>query len=257
MLFRLGKQPAVPGAISWRYGDVFNRGKLIQPPLVFGHVNNRTVVDTLGNDKAGCCVWATQAHLLNTMQRGARASVTPFSEMSVLGDYAAQTGWRADDPSSDRGTSMSLAASYWRKTGIADAIGNRHKIDAYVEIQLRNINELMQATFDFDGIALGVQLPKSAYDQYTAGLPWTVAHSSPILGGHAVALLGRNANGDAVIATWDGLTAASMAWIAEYMDEAVGYFSLENLDARGVNPRGYDRTEIAARLSAISKGTSV
>lgn len=250
----LGKKEHVPGAISWRYRDIFDRKHLMKPPLVFGHIWNDTVIDMLGNDKAGCCVWSTQAHILQTMQRGlANDNVTQFSETSVLGDYSAATGFVRGDPKTDQGTNMADAASYWRKTGITDAHGRKHFIDAYVQVEFHDVDELMQACFDFGGLGLGVQLPKSADDQFDWGEPWTIVRNSPILGGHATELAGRNSDGDAVIATWNGITGADMRWIQEYADEAVAFFSLEYLDKRGLNPGGYDRTEIVKRLEALGR----
>ena len=250
MTYFLGKKPHVPGAVSWRYGDLFDRKKLQQPPLVFGHIWNGTEVPILGNHTCGDCVWATQAHLLQAMQRGVKRSESRFSDDSVIADYSAATGYVPGDDSTDHGTLMADAATYWRKTGIADANGKRNQITAYVDVRL-GIDELMQAAFDFGGIAIGVQLPASAMQQFTDGKPFTYDRRSKILGGHAIALVGRNSHGDAVLATWDGITAASMTWLEAYMDEAVAYINLDYLDARGVNPRGFDRTELEKRLAAL------
>ncbi len=248
----LGKTPHRPGAVSWRYRDIFNINRLLQPPAVFGHIWNHTNVPMLGNDQAGDCVWATQAHVLQTMQRGADKIETRFDASGVLGDYSAYTGYVVGKPDTDKGTNMADAAKYWRQTGIADAFGHRHKIDAYAAIRVTDTDELMQATFDFGGVALGVQLPQSAMDQWEKKEPWTHwGRKSEILGGHAVLLAGRNHNGDAIIVTWDGVTAASMQWLAEYADEALAFISLDYLDERGLNPRGYDRKELDKRLAAL------
>ena len=123
------------------------------------------------------------------------------------------------------------------------------------EREFHDVDELMQACFDFGGLGLGVQLPKSADDQFDWGERWTIVRNSPILGGHATELAGRNSDGDAVIATWNGITGADMRWIQEYADEAVAFFSLEYLDKRGLNPGGYDRTEIVKRLEALGRPT--
>lgn len=247
----LGKLDPVPGAISWRYSDIFNRKKLTPYPKVFGHIWNSTQIDMLGNNKAGDCVWATQAHVLNTMQRAwSEDRVTKFSEASVLGDYSAVTGFIAGKPETDQGTMMSDGAKFWRSTGIADAAGNRHRIDAFVELRIRSIDELLQATFDFDAVGLGVQLPESAMHQF-GKQPWSVVEGSPILGGHATTLCGLNSQGDAIIATWDGITAATPQWIQKYADEAVAFISLEMLDKKGLSSRGYDRTELLKRLQKL------
>lgn len=253
MRYHLGKLDPVPGAVSWAYSEIFDRTKLMQPPLVFGHVLNTTVIPILGNSKCGDCVWATMAHLQNNMQRGVGgdAAVTPFSEKSVIGDYSAETGYNGSKES-DKGTLMSDGASYWRKTGIADEAGRRHQVSAYVSMRIHDIGELYQAAFDFGGIALGVQLPQSAMDQFTNRQPWSRVANSPILGGHAIALVGRNSHGHAVIETWDGLTAATPEWLLDYADESLAFLNLSYLDARGINPRGYDRAQLEAKLAGLA-----
>lgn len=249
----LGKRPAVPGAVSWRYKDIFNRDQLMRPPLVFGHILETSKIPMLGNQKVGNCVWCTQAHLLQSMQRGLGKPETVFSDDSVISDYAAATGYMPGRPATDQGTLMGDGAKYWRKTGIIDAAGKRHQITAYVEIRLRDLDEIWQATHDFGGISLGVTLPQSAMDDFDAGRPWhNVKPNQKILGGHAVALVGRNSRGDGVLATWDNTVGVSPEWITRFMDEAVAFVSLEYLDEKGVNPRGYDRVELEKRLTALA-----
>lgn len=251
MAFKLGKLPAVP--VAWKYRDIFNPAKLTRPPLVFGHVWNSTRIEMLGNDACGDCVWATQAHLQQSFQRGVGRPVTQFSAESVVSDYSAATGYDPKNPEvTDNGSSMAEAARYWRRQGIRDAEGGATKITAYVEIKLRDTEALTQAAFDFGGVALGVQFPKSAADQWDRHLPWTYSRrGTAILGGHAVALLGRNSHANAVIATWDGIVAATPQWIDEYQDEALAFFSLDYLDQRGISPRGYDRTELEKKLASL------
>lgn len=256
MQLLLGKREHQPGAISWRYADVFDKQKLTKPPLVFGHVWNESRIDMLGNNLAGNCVWATQAHLLQTMQRGLGNAETRFTADSVLSDYSASTGYVPGRPSTDNGTYMKAGASYFRQTGILDADGARHRVEAYLDVKINDPDELFQATFDFGGVALGLKLPYSAIKQFADGKPWTVADDK-IAGGHAVALVGRNRWGHAIIATWNGITAATPEFLREFTDECVAFISLEYLDARGINPRGYDRKVLEQKLAALSGGHHV
>src|SRR4029077_1784319 len=184
MPFLLGKRPHVPGAISFRYSDIFNVRKLQKPPLVFGHVSNKSVIDLLGNDKAGDCVWCTMAHLVQTMQRGVGNKESLFTEKSVLSDYSSVTGYDPAKPETDTGTYMKDGASYWRKTGILDGNGIRHKVEAYVTVRFNNPEELAQATYDFGGVALGLILPQSAMEQFDQKHVWTVPAVKKIIGGH-------------------------------------------------------------------------
>jgi hypothetical protein len=254
MAYKYGKKEHVPGAVRWKYRDIFDRRKLQKAPLVFGHVWNRTPIPMLGNNLVGNCVWCTQAHLLQAMQRGLDKPETVFTPESVINDYAVATSYTPGDPSTDNGTGMADGAKYWRQIGIHDADGVAHQITAYCELKIDDPDELMQAAFDFGGVALGVQFPKSAEKQWDSGKPLTREwRKSEIVGGHAMTLLGRNHHGDAVIATWDGITSATMEWIDHYTDEALAFVSLSYLDERGVNPRGYDKTELEKMLAGLQK----
>jgi hypothetical protein len=103
-------------------------------------------------------------------------------------------------------------------------------------------------------VALGVQLPESATEQWDQGRPWARTWmTSKILGGHAVSLVGRNSEGHGLIATWNGITAATMDWIKAYQDEALAFISVDYLDEKGVNPRGYDRHELETRLARLGR----
>ena len=129
--------------------------------------------------------------------------------------------------------------------------GVRHKIEAYVDLKISNPDELFQACHDFGGVALGLRLPRSAIKQFKQERVWTPPVKKDIAGGHAVALVGRNRNKDAIIATWSGITAASPNFLREFTDECVAFVSLEYLDTRGINPRGYARTELEKMLAAL------
>jgi hypothetical protein len=246
----LGKREHQPGAISFRYSEIFDRKKLMKPPLVFGHIWNDTAIGILGNNKCGCCVFSTMAHLVQAMQRGLGNPESKFTEDNVISDYSQVTGYVPGQPKTDNGTYMRDAASYWRQNGVIDGDGVRHKITAYVDIKL-DPEQLIQACHDLGGIALGLKLPQSAVDQFKQGRAWTVPYKKELAGGHAVALLGRNRDGNAIIATWDGITAATPEFLREFADEAVAFVSLEYLDERGINPRGYDRTELERMIAAL------
>ena len=181
MPFLLGKKPHQPGAISFRYADIFDKKKLTKPPLVFGHVWNETKIDMLGNDKAGCCVWSTFAHLVQTMQRGLGSAESVFTPEGVLSDYSTVSGYIPGKPETDQGTYMAKGAAYWRQNGVVDGDGMRHKIAAYVDVKL-DPDELMQACFDFGGVALGLKLPVSAITQFKQGRPWSVPLKSETRG---------------------------------------------------------------------------
>jgi hypothetical protein len=255
--FYLGKMPARPEATRFWYSEVFNRARLPEAPEVFGHIDNTTRVDILGNNMCGNCVWATQAHLTNILQTAGGHPAIPFTPRSVIGDYSQATGYNPDNPETDRGTDAQMAAEWWRTKGIHDGAGTLHQIQAYVGLKIGELDELLQAAYLFGGVGLGLRLPKSAEPQFVRGERWTVVPGSHIIGGHMVAVVGRNSNKDIIIATWDGLQAATPNFVETYMDEGYAYFSLEYLNEKGVSPEAYNRVKLEEIIGNIGKSGSI
>ena len=133
--YRLGKAPAQPRADTFKFSTFFNPEALPVPPLRYGHERIGAEWGLFANDQYGDCVFAGAAH--EHMIYGHEGSNAPpaFTDANVLSDYAAVTGFVPTDPNSDQGTDMTAAASYRRKTGIVDAAGRRHTIDAYVALR--------------------------------------------------------------------------------------------------------------------------
>jgi hypothetical protein len=195
----LGKLPARPGAISFKFSKYFKVAALPTPPAVFGHQAIVNEWGVLGNDQYGCCVLSGGDHesMLWTAEAG---TVAPFNDSCALSDYSAITGFNPADPATDQGTDMQAAASYRRTTGLIDANGVRHKVDAYVAPAVGDVNELMAATYLFGAVGFGFQFPASAMTQFNAGQPWSVVPGSPIEGGHYVPCL----RGETLISLLDG-----------------------------------------------------
>jgi hypothetical protein len=104
----------------------------------------------------------------------------PFDDASVLSDYSAATGFKPDDPGSDKGTNVHDALSYRRHTGIVDADGARHQSGAYVSLDPKNWQHLEQATYIFGAVGIGIEFPDSAMQQFNAGEPWDVVNGAHI-----------------------------------------------------------------------------
>lgn len=242
---KLGKTPARPEAVKLKLTDY---STLPISPKTFGHQSDVTSWQMLGNDKYGDCVFAGAGH--ETMLWNKEASKTVlFSDSSVLSDYSAVTGFNPNDPNTDQGTDMQVAASYRLKTGVKDASGQRHQIGAYLAITPGNVAEVKSATYLFSAVGIGIKFPASAMTQFNAGKPWTVVSSSPIEGGHYVPCVGYNTK-YLYIVTWGKLQKMSLGFLRKYMDEGVAYLSEEFLKL-GVGPEGFDLTTLRNDLAQL------
>lgn len=245
----LGKTPARPDAISFKFAEYFTAAMLPTPPAVFGHYGAVNYWGQLGNNHYGDCVLAGAAH--ETMLWTAMAGdIAAFDDAVVLSDYAAITGFNAGDPNSDQGTDMQEAASYRRKTGLLDVSGNRHIVDAYVAPAVGDVNELLTATYLFGAVGIGVRFPTTAMAQFDAGKPWSVVPGARIDGGHYVPCVGRAANGNLVIVTWGRTQEMEPPFFELYNDENVAYLSLEMLK-NSASPEGFDLTALENDLNSL------
>lgn len=207
----------------------------------------------LGNDKAGDCVWAGAAH--ETMLFGwLRSShpILPFSDQSVLSDYSAVTGYNSNDPNSDQGTDVHDAMAYRRKTGVLDANGNRHKIDAYVSIDAKNYDLMLQCVWTFGAVGIGFEFPDSAWKQFDNDEVWDVVSGAQIDGGHYVPMVGSVHPGQEVsFVTWGKRARMTKAFYEKYNDEAWVPLSKELMQSSGLSWRHIDWATLQGDLSSL------
>jgi hypothetical protein len=253
--FRLGKKAARPNAVAFKLEKYLIPAKLPVPPSVFGR-ENLLGPDwgMLGNDNLGDCVWAGAAHETMLWNKEA-GSVVNFSNTGVLSDYSAVTGYDPNDPQhTDNGTDMQQAASYRRGTGVIDAAGTRHKIAAYVGLQVGDFDQLVLAMYLFGAAGIGFNFPVSAWNQFDTGVPWDVVAGTPApTDGHYVPGLGRDPDGNIVVVTWGKTQLMTRKFYETYNDETVAYLSEEML-LPGPKPKsldGFDLDQLQADLDAL------
>jgi hypothetical protein len=254
---KLGKRPARRGAVSFTFRDFFNPDSLPKPPEVFGHYFlGSGTFGVLGNDQYSDCVFAGAAHETMIWSKEGGREVARFTEMDVLDDYAAVTGFNPADPATDQGTDMQTAASYRRKTGVRDASNRRHTIDSYVALSVGDVDELVLATWLTGASGVGLQFPAQSMTQFKAGQVWTVPTIPKMDGGHYVPCVGRNSAGNLLVITWGRLQAMTPAYYQRFSDEALAYISLEILNAKNLSPEGFDADGLRAQLAKLNGTTS-
>jgi len=245
--YSLGKLPARKDAVKFKLSNY--AVALPTPPAKAGHYSLVSKWGMLGNDRYGDCVWAGAAH--ETMLWNEEATnLVVFDDTCVLSDYSAVTGFNPNNPNSDQGTDMQVAASYRQKTGVKDVVGKRHKVGAYVAVTLKNVTEMKQAIYLFSGVGVGFQFPKSAMAQFNAGKPWTIVSSSPIDGGHYVPAVGYDSRYLYVV-TWGQVQKMTWGFFKKYADEIVAYLSPEFLTGNK-SLEGFDITQLQTDLSALT-----
>lgn len=248
----LGKEPASYHPADFLFTEFVDHALVLNPAKVgFGAARLSLVKNwgMLGNDNYGDCVFAGSAHEheLWTLLGGHEVE---FSTESVLGDYSAVTGFDPNDPSTDQGTDMHVAMSYRRKTGIADAAGTRHKIGGYCSLEPGNYTQLLQALSIFDAVAIGIEVPTSAMDQFRAGKPWSVVARTSIEGGHYIPCVARPGQLMLDVVTWGKVQGMTQGFYHKYCDEVYGLFSVETLQ-NGKSPEGFSLADFKNAVQTL------
>jgi hypothetical protein len=230
-IFPRGKTAARPEAIRFTFADAFGADPLPEVPKAFGHPGLIQNWFMLGNDTLGNCgpVAAVHSEMLWSMEGGGPRM--PVTTLDATLDYSAITGYSPYIPFSDRGTDMTALASYWRKTGMRDARGDRHRIEGYLGLRVGDAGQLAMATYLVGAVVIGLWLPNDADQNFLDGKKWDVSNA-PQSGGHIVTCIGRNSTGDFLVVTWGRLQTMTPAFYAKYNDEAFAPISLERMKDR-------------------------
>lgn len=202
------------------------------------------------NDRVGCCAFAAQAHMIHTWQSMSGVKFGYPITSDVLAAYSSVTGFRSDDPRTDRGTVMLDALKHWRKVGLGG-----HKISAFVQLDLANRLQVEAAINLFGGIYVGAMLPTAAQTQTVWDIAPPNGHGSEYgfgsWGGHvmACALYSRSMVG---LVTWGGIKFATWEWLYSYADEVYAVIGDDWSTAQHVAPNGFDFAKLRADLDGVS-----
>lgn len=249
MAGKLGKKPFVPSHKDFKLAQV--ELALPQfPQKPFGYGTIYTDWGMLGNDNAGDCVEASAAHqtMLWNLLAGRHVG---FTDQEVLDDYTAATGYNPDDPNTDQGTEIRAYLDYRRGTGILATDGKRHKIDAYVQINPKDWDELIRCIFTFGIVEMGFEFPDTAADQFDAGEDWDVVPGARIEGGHDVCCVGSPDTFNRVTCiTWGKRQVMTRAFYQTYNDESWVPLTKESL-LPASNVRHIDWDHLSQMLASL------
>jgi hypothetical protein len=168
------------------------------------------------NDAIGDCTCADVGHAEQLFSHFGAGTTVTVTENDVLAVYKTVGGYVPGDPSTDNGCVIQDVLTYWRKRGVAG-----HKILAFFQVNHRDTTELKACCWLFGGVTLGVNLPKSAMQQFNAGQPWDYKRfsSNKILGGHDIRLVGYDGEWWYVV-TWGAVQKVTTAWLMKFVEEA-------------------------------------
>lgn len=256
MEYKLGKLPARKNSVKLNFMSYVDITKFPKVPDTFGHEGKIKKFDwgILGNSDAGDCVFAGACHETMIWSIMGGNECAEFTGETALSDYSAVTGYNPSIPSSDKGTDMQVAAAYRKNTGIVDANGNRHKIEAYLALPVGNLQVHLIAMYLFGAVGIGILFPESAMEQFNAGEVWDVVPNSPIQGGHYVPLVAKREN--IVNVTWGTTQEMTDEFFQRYNDESIVYVSKEMFIDRK-SPEGFDYDQLLMDLKNLNPNQQV
>lgn len=200
---KLGRKPYDPSRPKLNLSTLYSATPT--PPPSVDYLTGISYPVSL-NDSLGDCVEAGQNHELQVFTTiGQRKTVT-LSDADVEKLYSAEGGYVPGDPSTDQGTVVADALSYWRKTGI-----NGDKIVAYASVNVTDANEVAAAIDEFGPVMIGFNVYQATMDQFNDGKPWDATKSpGELLGGHCV-----------IVGAYDATTKKAVTWgaIQELTDD--------------------------------------
>jgi hypothetical protein len=266
--FKDGRRPPHPEHTHPRvkFAQIRGGAATLPPhPSLVDYVTKVATWPMYKNDAYGDCVWAAAAHVIEAATTYGPGETVMVTDADVIKAYSAVTGFDPDDPSTDQGTVIQDALSYWRKTGIGG-----HKILAYAEVDISKPDEVAEALYLFGHLELGINFPGSAMDQFDAGQPWDVVPGAQIEGGHAVnlgqtrdvpdrtpfsprqLLTGKNARGNYEIITWGRVQEMTPAFWDKYVEEAWIVITPEWEQATGGSPAGIDKAKLGGLFTLMT-----
>lgn len=171
-----------------------------------------------GNDNAGDCTCAEVDHSTKARQVAAGNPEVKSTAAEVLALYTAITGYNPNDPSTDQGAVMQDVRDYWHKHGVTLG-GKLDKLTLFAAVDHTDLNLVRWCVDRFGAVALGINFPDTAMDQFDAGKPWDVVSGARIEGGHAISMVGYDST-YAYVVTWGKVQPMTWAFFSRYVEEA-------------------------------------
>jgi hypothetical protein len=200
------------------------------------------------NDRIGDCTCAAAAHAIQVWSANHSTEIT-LVDGDVVAAYAAITGYKPDDPTTDNGAVELDVLRFWGSTGIGG-----HKISAYAALEHANRTHVESAINLFGCAYIGAALPLSAQSQtvwdVAAPNQHTADYAPGSWGGHAMIAVAYSRVG-VLLVTWGALKLVTWEWWLTYVEEAYAVLGPEWADDQAVAPNGFDLAALRADLVAL------
>lgn len=195
------------------------------------------------NDQYGDCTCAAVAHMLEVWTEETVGTPMLVTDQQVIELYNLVNGGK------DEGANM-LDVLHQMRTG--PGLAGDH-VYAYASVDCDNVDMVKAATWLFQGLYIGINMPQSAQHQKVWDTVVGPQGKAGSWGGHAVNVVGYDAAGLTVI-TWGALQRMTWAFWEQYVEEAWALLPVDFQSMTGpLEANGFDFTALDHYLAGVGK----
>lgn len=206
----------------------------------YGHADLvRTIMGILLNDEVGDCFVADTMHALEVLDL-LGGHEPDFGDAAARKCYM-EFGWNGIDKGTgtDQGCEPREGLKHFQKVGLPRESGSYERIGSYLWLDSRNPEQLEAATREFDWTGVAYELTENAEDEAESG-HWRYVPGSPKIGGHWVAVVGGEADGEFDTLTWGLVEEVERLYYERCSQAAATALSHSQLNGEGKTPEGFD-----------------
>ena len=228
------------------------------PPVVPEVDYTKGMPQNLGvmlNDTLGDCTCAAFYHALQVWSFQANRRIDTEPDLDVKDLYEQACGYKPKQGGEGPGGNEQSVLKYLLRTGAPYGPNGeqRHKIKAFVEVSVKNIDNIKRTIYDCGVAYIGFNVPQ--YIMPPDGAPLAVWDVEPhadnnIIGGHAVVLAGYDAHGARVI-SWGEYYTMTWAFFEKFVDEAYGIADSDWICHGGKSIGGFTLAELEAAMKDL------
>ena len=252
---KYGRLPRVRNPRVPHYSALVAGRKLTAAPASIDYTASMpaTGLGYFGNNSLGDCTCAAIYHALQVWTANTQPIIDTEPDQDAVLLYEQACGYVPGQANTDQGGVEQDVLSYVMLSGapVGPSGADRHRIAAFVEIDVRNFEDVKSCIVDAGLTYIGFNVP--SYLPEGAGSVWDVQSDGSnwsIVGGHAVVCAGYDADGLTVL-SWGAKYRMTWAFWSEFVDEAYMLADADWLKATGATPAGMTLAQLEAQMEAL------
>ena len=241
---KLGRGPVIHDERNFQLGKYM---AIPTPPASVDWYSAIAKWNPLGNLRIGNCTVVDVAHYIQAATMASKQKAAQVRYQAVIRAYSAVSGYNPSTGANDRGASLLAVMRRWRKVGVGI-----HKAKAFMAVDWTNANQVKAAIHLFGGIHVGLALPDATLNLFdTPEVVWDVNGPPNPANGHAVPILGYDANGNFRFPSWGAMYAMTTAFLQTYCEEAYVVWTPQDWIKDGQAPNGLNTAALEQDLAEL------